>query len=227
VRLVGYGRISSASQQDNTSLRDQEERIVKWCDLYGHELVAFHSDVKSGKDTAREGFWKALDLVRSDRVDGLVGTKLDRCFRNTRDLLTCVDEYLLPLSKHLILLDLGVDTSTPTGRMILTMMGAVAELERHTINQRTQGGRRRKAEEGGYAFGSPAYGWKSANGVLVEVPEEQEVLKKMSALRAEGLALAAVAKSLNELGHRSKRGGNWNASQVMRCLNRNQITSEI
>lgn len=222
MRLVGYGRVSSASQQDNTSLRDQEKKITAWCDALGHELVAFVTDVKSGKDVDRTGFRLAMKMVKEDKVDGLVGTKLDRCFRNTRDLLECVDEYLLPNNKHLVLLDLGVDTSTPTGRMILTMMGAVAELERHTINARTQGGRKRKAEEGGYAYGSPPYGWSTQNGKLVLNEPEQHVLRLMSEMRSQSLSYAEIAQRLNQSGYKTKRMQAWGASQVMRCINRSK-----
>ena len=72
-------------------------------------------------------------MVRGE-ADGIVALKLDRIARNTRDVLALVEDVLQPSNKALVLLDLNVDTSTPTGRMILTVMAAVAQLERDNIS---------------------------------------------------------------------------------------------
>ncbi|MFN5978070.1 MAG: recombinase family protein, partial [Pseudanabaena sp.] len=134
MKLVGYVRISSESQADNTSLVEQRKKIEAYCYAFGHELIAVFEEVGSGKDAKhRPQFQKALEMVRTD-ADGIIAAKLDRLARNTRDVLALVEDTLQPTNKALVLLDLQVDTSTPTGRMILTVMAAVATLERDVIN---------------------------------------------------------------------------------------------
>ncbi len=115
-----------------------------------------------------------------------------------------VEDVLQPANKALVLLDLNVDTSTPTGKMILTMMAAVAELERAQITERTQGGRKAKASQGGYAYGSPAFGQQSVEGKLVPSDDEQQVIEIIRRHHKSGKSLRAIALFLCSLLSRSR-----------------------
>jgi site-specific DNA recombinase len=76
------------------------------------------------------------------------------------------------------LLDLNADTSTPTGKMVLTVMLGGAELGRALITERTQTGRKNKAAKGGYAYGSPAFGMMfNENNELTPNLDEQAVIE--------------------------------------------------
>lgn len=152
--------------------------------------------------------------------DGIVAVKLDRIARNTRDVLALVEDTLQPNNKALVLLDLQVDTSTPTGRMILTVMAAVATLERDVINERTQGGRKAKAEQGGYAYGSPKFGTQAVEGELVPNEKEQEIIEIIRRHHKSGKSLRAIADYLNQHGYPSKRGGVWKHTSIKTVLDR-------
>ena len=220
MKLVGYVRVSSESQEDNTSLENQERRIRAYCEAFGHELVEVFIEVGSGKDTEnRPIFQKALESLKN-QADGIVSLKLDRIARNCRDVLELVEDVLQPEDKALVLLDLNVDTSTPTGKMILTMMAAVAELERSQINERTQGGRKAKAEKGGYAYGSPAFGQEAVEGELKDNESEQKVIEIIRRHRKSGKSFQKVADYLNDQSIPTKRGKDWNAMQVKRVCDR-------
>jgi DNA invertase Pin-like site-specific DNA recombinase len=218
MKLVGYIRVSSESQAENTSLGEQRAKLQAYCLAMGHELIQIFEDVQSGKDSDRLGFQNALNAL--DNVDGLIACKLDRVARNTRDVLALVEDVLQPKNKALILLDLQVDTSTPTGKMILTMMAAVATLERDTINERTQGGRRAKANQGGYAYGAPKFGQVAVDGQLIPDENEQTIIETIRKHRKSGKSYAKIAQYLNENELKSKQGKDWTAKVVMDVLKR-------
>jgi site-specific DNA recombinase len=224
MKLVGYVRISSESQAENTSLAEQKKKIEAYCYAFGHELVAIFEEVASGKNaTDRPVFAQALELVRTE-ADGIVSTKLDRLARNTRDVLALVEDTLQPANKALVLLDLQVDTSTPTGRMILTVMAAVATLERDTINDRTQGGRKAKASEGGYAYGAPAFGQTAKDSKLVQNESEQQAIDLIRRHRKSGKSWQAIADYLNAQSIPTKRGGQWAPQTALNIYKRLMAT---
>ena len=220
MKLVGYVRVSTDGQEDNTSLASQQERIECYCKAFDHELVKVFVEVGSGKDMKnRPEFNKAMEMVKNE-ADGIVSLKLDRIARNCRDVLTLVEDVLQPNNKALVLLDLNVDTSTPTGKMILTMMAAVAELERAQINERTQGGRKAKADKGGYAYGSPKFGQSSNDGELVENEDETKIIDIIRKHHKSGKKANQIAKYLNAQGMPTKRGKQWTQQGVINILDR-------
>ena len=218
MRLVGYCRVSSESQAENTSLADQEKKIRAYCDALGHELIAVYAEVGSGKSAAnRPKFQEALASLAI--ADGVIATKLDRLARNCLDVLLLV-ERLKPRRKHLVLCDLNLDTSNPTGLAMLQMMGVVAELERSLINERCQSGKKAKAATGGYIGGHPKFGEMTKDGELVSNSRELEIIQIIRRHHKSGKSLGAIAKFLNENGYPAKRGGAWSATSVKRVLDR-------
>jgi len=124
---VGYIRISTAEQ--NTARQDE---IMK---QLGVEKV--YTDKLSGKDTARPELHKALDFVREG--DTLVVESISRFARNTKDLLELI-EVLEDKEVQFISQKEAIDTKTAAGKFMLTVFGAVAELERDYIRQRQSEG---------------------------------------------------------------------------------------
>jgi DNA invertase Pin-like site-specific DNA recombinase len=106
------------------------------------------------------------------------------------------------------------------GKMVLTMMAAVAELERSQISERTQGGRKAKAEKGGYAYGAPAFGFKSVEGELVIKSDEIEVIDVIRRHHKSGKSLRKIADYLNQNGYKSKRGERWQHTSIKSILDR-------
>lgn len=100
------------------------------------------------------------------------------------------------------------------------MMAAVTELERAQINERTQGGRKAKASQGGYAYDSPAFGQQSVEGELVPSDDEQQVVEIIRRHHKSGKSLRAIAQYLNENGYKSKRGKDWQHTSVKTVLDR-------
>lgn len=105
--------------------------------------------------------------------------------------------------------------------LVRQILGAVAEYERVVIVKRLQGGRAAKHARGGYAYGSPPYGWKAEGKELVADDEEQAVRRAMAAMRRDGLSYQRIAEAMNAQGRLPLRGQCWYAQTVSRALARN------
>jgi DNA invertase Pin-like site-specific DNA recombinase len=115
---------------------------------------------------------------------------------------------------------LGDDPDDPSRKLIRQVLGAVNEYERAMISLRLRSGRRRKAENGGYAYGSPPFGWRAVGRELVEDAAEQEALRRMRELRAAGRSYRDIAATLSAEGHEPKRGASWYPMTVREVLRR-------
>lgn len=143
--LVGYGRTSTLDQEAGflAQLRDLE--------VAGCERV-FREQVSSVDVAARAQLAAALDFVRDG--DTLVVTKLDRLARSVAHLLEIV-AVLERKGVALRILGLGIDTGTPTGKLMLTIMGGIAEFERAIMLERQREGIAKAKADGKYRGRAP------------------------------------------------------------------------
>ena len=223
---VAYIRVSTEEQaSEGVSLDAQEAALRAYCTMRGLTLVELVSDaaVSAGKPLAtREGGRRVLDLVKRGEVGSVVAWKLDRLFRDCADCLTTTGRWdKAEVALHLV--DMGgqaIDTSTAMGRFFLTVMAGAAEMERNLVRERTSAGMAHKKAKG-ERVGTVPYGSRLAgDGVaLEENNEEQEVIARLKALRAEGLTLQAITDRLNTDGTPA-RGKRWHLTTVARLLKR-------
>ena len=143
-QILGYARVSTVGQ-------DLASQIAQ---LTAAGCGKVFAEKVSGK--AREGRTElAKAISRLGEGDVLVVTRLDRLARSTRDLLNVIEEVSKRGAGFKSLNDAWCDTSTPHGRLMLTVLGGLAEFERSLIIARTSDGRKR-AMERGVRFGRPA-----------------------------------------------------------------------
>jgi DNA invertase Pin-like site-specific DNA recombinase len=165
--LIGYARTSTIDQEAGL---ESQLRDLKYCEKLFQEQV---SSVAKRKELDA-----AIDYVREG--DTLVVTKLDRLARSTKHLMDIVD--VLQVKKaHLKIMNLGVDTSTPTGKLMLTMLGGVAEFEREIMLERQREGIAKAKAEGKYKGRQPT-----------ARARKDEVL----ALKEQGLGPSKIAREL-------------------------------
>lgn len=139
---VGYVRCSTVEQNEARQLKMMEEQIV--------EKVFI--DKASGKNTERESFKAMMAFIREG--DTVIVESISRIARNTRDLLTIVGT-LTEKGVEFISLKENIDTTTPQGRFMLTVFGALAELERESILERQREGIEIAKAEGKYKGRKP------------------------------------------------------------------------
>jgi DNA invertase Pin-like site-specific DNA recombinase len=160
----------------------------------------------SAKDLRRPGIKAALQVLEAGDATALVVAKLDRLSRSLLDF-TKLMATAQKQSWALVALDCAVDTSTPTGEAIASMVATFAQLERRLIGQRTK----------------EALGVKRASGVRLGRPPTvpQAVVRRIQRLRARGLSLRAIADELNESKvATAQRGKQWYAATVRGVLAR-------
>ncbi len=170
---VGYARVSTAGQ----SLESQLEAL-RACDKVFQEK-------ESGAKAERPQLVTMLDYVREG--DTITVTKLCRLARNTKHLLDVVD-YLDQKGVSLVVLNLGIDTKSPTGRLMLTMIGAVASFERQLLLERQAEGIAVAKSKGKYK------GRKPISMEKVEVVRQliEDGISKKSVSKRVGISLASV-----------------------------------
>jgi DNA invertase Pin-like site-specific DNA recombinase len=224
-KVVGYIRGSTLEQQN--TLEAQEKQIRAYCDYRGLELVRCFTD--SGESAFSVSFYERpaaaemLAWARENGVSGIVFPKLDRGFRDALDcLFTCDDLNRKGVQLHI--LDIQLDTTTPVGKLVLTMMAAIAEFENRRRSERQQAGFE-VMKANGQRCGSVPYGWtavpagrKSKTGRdaedLVPNPGEQIVLRRVVMGDLSAMADNAAARLLNFEGVPAKKGGKWHGSAV-------------
>ena len=197
---AGYVRVSTATQ--DLSPEVQRDRITAQAVILGGVELAMFEERESAKTVeARPVLTDVLRRLDGGEFDGLIVSKLDRLARNTRDFLALVDRALRN-GWSLVVLDLNFDTSTATGRLIATVLSAIAEWERGVISERTIAALAVKRDQPGVRLGTP------------KVTDPETVVRIMT-LADEGLSSRAIAARLQEDGVRTATGKTtWSSSTV-------------
>ena len=227
MKAVGYVRVSTEEQaREGVSLEVQEDKIKKYADLHNLELMGVISDEgKSGKDLNREGMQKVITLCKDRSVDHLVVYKMDRLTRRTLDLLTLVEEVFKPNKVQFHSISEKVDTSTAQGKFFLTITGAMAQMERDLISERTREALQYKISKG-ENVGSPPLGFLAEDKKLLRIDGEFKVVSYVKSLKRKKLSLRQIANRLNEQGVSTKRGGSWYAGTVRYILRNGRYKQE-
>lgn len=182
--LIGYARTSTIDQ--SAGLDAQLEALA----ALGCEKV-FREQLSSVDVANREALAEALEFARGG--DTLIVTKLDRLARSTRHLLNIVDT-LEAKGAHLRVLSLDMDTSTPTGKLMLTMLGGVAQFEREIMLERQREGIAKAKAEGKYKGRKP-----TSPEIAAQVIAEAEAGKPLARIaREQGLGRTTVHKIIKE-----------------------------
>lgn len=139
---IGYVRCSTAEQNEARQLKMMQEQ-------YAEKLFI---DKASGKNTDRQAFKEMMAFVRTEDI--VIVESISRIARNTRDLLSVISD-LTEKGVEFISLKENIDTTTPQGRFMLTVFGALAELERENILERQREGIEIAKSEGKYKGRKP------------------------------------------------------------------------
>ena len=198
-----YTRVSTEMQVDGFSLSAQKDDITRYAKLRNIQIVGEFSDEgKSGKSDKRPEFMKMIDAIKTnkDGVSYVIVFKLSRFARNAADTLKNL-QLMQDYGVNLICIKEGIDTSNATGKLMVTVMSAVAEMELENIHTQTMAGRKQKAREGKWNGGFAPYGYTINKGTLEIVEDEAKTVRYIYDLFVnESLGVMGVAKRLNAEG---------------------------
>lgn len=211
IPVLAYLRVSTERQErSGLSLEDQRRTIDAFCARKGWQVVEEYQDAASGKTLARRpGLKAALELMEDKTLNGsrpqaLVVAKLDRLARSTLDYARMI-ERSQENDWNLALVEPEIDLSTSHGRAMAGVIMVFAQLERELIGERVKAANRSKR-----AKGLPVGRKKGTR----EIPAA--VVKRIHALRADGMSYARIAATLDADGVPTARDGKWAMNTIRR-----------
>src|SRR5450756_1350441 len=176
MRIGIYARVSTKDQSCELQVRD----LRAYCSARGFDLVGEYVDIgQSGAKDSRPELNILMDDARKRQFDAIVVWRFDRFARSTKHLLSALEEFR-SLGIQFISYQENVDTSTPLGQALFTIVSAVAQLERELIRERVTAGIRNAR----------------ANGKRLGRPRVKANLEEILQLRAEGHSLRKIAAKL-------------------------------
>jgi len=220
MKAIGYIRVSTEEQaKEGVSLDAQERAIRAYAEMRGIDLIEVVADpgVSAKKAlTTRTGGQRLLAALRCGEAEGVIAWKLDRLFRNCAECLVTVEDWdKQGISFHLI--DLGgqaVDTRSAMGKFFLTVIAAMAELERNQIRERTSAAMQHKKQNGEYTGGRVPYGYRLDEGKLSVNDRERAAIEMAKILHDCGKSLRRIGETLVFHGYLPRTGDKWHASQI-------------
>lgn len=206
LNVYTYTRVSTAMQIDGYSLEAQKNRIKAFAEYSQFNIVHEYEDAgKSGKSIdGRIEFQTMINdiILCKDRVSYVLVYKLSRFGRNAADVLSTL-QIMQDYGVNLICVEDGIDSSKDAGKLMISVLSAVAEIERENIRIQTMEGRIQKARDGKWNGGFAPYGYKIVNGSLEINEEEAEPIRMIFDLYANtDMGANGVAKYLENHGIR-------------------------
>jgi DNA invertase Pin-like site-specific DNA recombinase len=249
-RTVGY--IRGSTEEQELTLQGQIDQIRNYIGFQRnmdgspkHELAedlgyynshnsdeevipGFYVDAgfSAGKVEGRTAYSNLLEDILLGNIDYLVVTKIDRLHRDVFNLLGFVKEVTDTID--LIFMDIQVDTSTPGGKLVLTMLAAVAEMERGLIADRTKAGLEVVKRQGRHV-GRPPYGFvmdEENKGVLLPVEADIIVARDIVSMSNSGESIKTIIDTLYSRGVKTPTGKDrWNHPSVKKVIDNSELYS--
>ncbi|AOY53659.1 recombinase family protein [Clostridium perfringens] len=175
-KIAIYIRKSVKGDENSISLEAQTE-VIKHYFNDKNEFVVYKDDGFSGGNTNRPAFQRLMADAMENKFDTVACYKLDRIARNTLDFLTTFNT-LKEYGIDLICVEDKYDPSTPSGRLMMTLLASLAEMERENIKQRVSDSMLNLAKQGRWTGGTPPFGYKVVTidgGKYLELEDEKNI----------------------------------------------------
>lgn len=232
-RVAVYVRKSKVTESGK-SIEIQKEKCVALArarfDVAEADIIIYEDEGKSGFYADRPQYKKMLHDIESNRIKAVVCYKIDRISRRTIDLLNLVQQMDQKGIAFVSVSDNDIDTSTRTGKIMISLLAAIAEFERDIIAERITDNMYELAKEGRWLGGKCPLGYyskkekltihgkKTTVNHLEPIEEEQKAVRRLFELFFQTSSYSGVASALNSEGHRTKNNKEFTLLAVKNIL---------
>ena len=219
MRLIGYVRVSRVAGRGGDSFISptlQQQRIRQLARAHGHTITGWEEDLdQPGSRIDRPAFERALHAVEHGAADGIAVAKLDRFARSVSGAARALDR-LEAAGGVLVAVDLGMDTSTPAGKLMRNVLTALAEFELDRIRESWAAAGDHAISRGIHISRVPPVGYvRGPDRRLEPDPERAKAIHRLFVRRGAGDSWRDLARMLDR---ELPREGAWALSTVMRIV---------
>ena len=188
MKVALYARVSKSDKSQNPE--NQLLRLRRYAQDEGHEVFGEYVDTASGADANRPSLDRMVADAKAHRFTLILAVKIDRIARSMSNLYALLTELDRSKVKFHFIDQSEISTDSPTGKLILSVLGGVAEFERELIRERTLAGLARVRSE----------------GKRLGRPDTKIDFERVHALKAQGWGIRRIAKELNLAPETLRRG---------------------
>lgn len=217
-----YIRVSTEEQaKHGFSIAAQKEKLESFSNIKDWHIFKVYIDEGiSGKNLERPQIKALLKDIKDQKINNVLVFKIDRLTRSTKDLIDLV-EYFQKYNCDFNSLTEAIDTSSPTGRMFIKIIGLFAEFERETIVERIKIGLERKVKEGySLCSSTSSLGYVRRKGNKVQEIDEAEakVVKKIFSMCKADKTIKEIKNYLEENNIKTKKNKKWTNKNIINIL---------
>jgi len=227
MRIGIYIRVSTDEQaKEGFSIETQRRidnafAIVKGAD----EVVEYIDDGYSAKNLRRPAVQRMIEDCKKRKLDAVLVWKLDRLTRDLRDMLMLMDDVFRKYSIEFISATESIDTTTPAGRLFLSILGAFAQNEREVNALRVKTVMTEISKGCKHMGGVPPYGYiVNTQGFYEIEPKEAEAVRMIFEMRGDGRSYTDISEALNKAGHKSRNGKGFGKNSLYDMLRNEKYT---
>lgn len=228
LRVAAYARVSTDSADQLVSLDAQKEhyeQVIKNCPNWEFAGLYYDEGVSGTKMAKRDGLLRMLADCERGLIDYILVKSISRFSRNTVESVETVRR-LSAMGIYIFFEKENIDTGKMEGELMLSIMSSLAEDESRSLSENNKWSIQKRFQNGTYVIGTPAYGYKNAEGKMVIDEEKAEVVRRIFDSVLEGKSSGTIAKELNAKGIPTARGVQWRGS-VITAMIRNETYTGV
>jgi Site-specific recombinases, DNA invertase Pin homologs len=218
-KAIAYYRVSTELQKEEGTIEVQKMKVREFALKNEYLIVSeFSDDGFSGGLSDRPGLKELLDSLSTTEAEHIIIYKLDRLARDLYIQEGLIKEFNKNSKQLISTLEPDLDGSDPFRKAFRQMLGVFSEFEKAMIAIRLEGGRERKAKNGGW-HGGKIYGYDNNEGSLIINKNEAETIQLIFKLRKSKKSFKFIANELTKNNTPTKRGKDkWSASTIKKMI---------
>ncbi len=229
MRVAAYCRVSTDSADQLLSLEAQQihyKKYIKSHEEWEYAGVYYDTGITGTKKEKRPALLQLIAECENGNVNYIITKAISRFARNTTDCLELVRK-LLALDVCIYFEKENINTGDMESELMLSILSSLAENESVSLSQNSKWAIKKRYEDGTFIVSTPTYGYENINGKMVLNAEESKIVKFMFEQILAGASTHQIAKTLNQQGNRTKKGGQWYSNTICSILINEKYTGDI